>query len=134
MRTPQVGFTYQPASPFLFFKLPALTGARSAYASAPQEKRTAPALTCVPPVANRPERVRPVARLRRFDARRALTAHLGADFTVAELKRAYHRLARRIHPDRYPHLDEAARARLSREFADLSVQFRTLLSAAAPLN
>ena len=133
MRTPPVGFTYQPASPFLFFKLPALTGARSAYASAPQEKRTAPALT-VPPVANRPERVRPVARPRRFDARRALTAHLGPDFTVAELKRAYHRLARRIHPDRYPHLDEAARARLSREFADLSVQFRELLSAAAPLN
>ena len=133
MRAPQVGFTYQPASPFLFFKLPALTGARQAYADAPQEKRTAPALTLVPPVV-RPARVRPVARPRHFDARRALTAHLGPDFTVAELKRAYHRLARRIHPDRYPRLDEAARARLSREFADLSAQFRELLSAAAPLN
>lgn len=131
---PQVGFTYQPASPFLFFKLPALTGARSAYASAPQKKGTAPALTLVSPATPRPARTRDGAHRRPFDARRALTAHLSADFTVADLKRAYHRLARRIHPDRYPHLDEAARARLSREFADLSTQFRELLAAAAPLN
>lgn len=127
-------FTYQPASPFLFFTLPTVAGLRPTYPGVPQKKGTAPALMTAPldPMAHVPQpRFETTAP---FDARRALTAHLGPDYTAVELRRAYRQLARRIHPDRHQHLGESERARLTREFADLSAQYQELLAAAAPLN
>jgi hypothetical protein len=64
---------------------------------------------------------------RAVDAMTALGARLDGDFTAAELRRAFRRLAREYHPDRHPDSTPSETARLSRLFADLSDHYRCLL-------
>jgi len=59
----------------------------------------------------------------------AMGATLPADFTNADLKRAFKHLARVYHPDRHPGCSEFERARLARQFAMLHDAYRQLLTA-----
>ncbi len=63
------------------------------------------------------------------EARRLLG--VGADASPDELRRAYHRLARLVHPDVRPDAASAARRELERRFAQLSEAYRALSAAAS---
>jgi hypothetical protein len=58
----------------------------------------------------------------------ALGAELRPDFTAPELRRAFRRLARQYHPDRYPDADAAGQARLAQIFSDLTDHYRCLMT------
>ena len=62
-----------------------------------------------------------------------LGADLPADFTAAELRRAFRALARRYHPDSRPGSSDATKTRLSRRFADLIEDYRRLRAALEPV-
>ncbi|MGE3959629.1 MAG: hypothetical protein AB7H96_23135 [Vicinamibacterales bacterium] len=127
-------FTQQPAHPFLFVKMPAFAGARVTYATAHQAKGTGQVVADAPGPAEvrRPVRTLTATEQRALDGLVAAGAALHADFTAAELRRAYRALARRIHPDRHPHASHAQRTELSRQFADASGHYRTLLATVEP--
>ena len=55
---------------------------------------------------------------------------LAPAFTVAELKRAFRRLARDLHPDRHPATSEAERNRLGAAFAAVRESYLRLLALA----
>jgi hypothetical protein len=62
-----------------------------------------------------------------LEALRTLGADsLSPDFTDAELKSAFRRLARRFHPDRHPGSSDGERAQLARSFAAACDAYRTL--------
>lgn len=63
---------------------------------------------------------------------RELGAELGRDFSAADLRRAYRRLARTYHPDGHPGVTAGERARLSRTFAALTDHYRTLRGSMLP--
>jgi hypothetical protein len=82
-----------------------------------------------------PRRVRPG---RRLDARhraalrtlrRAGASDLPDDFLVPELKSAFRRLARDLHPDMHPDSSPDARARLAAAFHQVREAYRTLQTA-----
>jgi len=49
----------------------------------------------------------------------------GAD--RATIQQAFRRLARSLHPDRYPHADAGERARLLSRFAELSAAYHSIV-------
>jgi hypothetical protein len=59
----------------------------------------------------------------------ALGADLGDDLSVATLRRAFRRLARRYHPDRHPGSSTAELERLARLFAEATGHYRVLAAA-----
>jgi DnaJ-domain-containing protein 1 len=70
------------------------------------------------------------ARLRGIDPRRAAALRLlGVDDAAdaGEVKRAYRRLARTLHPDLQPGADEARRRTLERRFAELTSAYESLV-------
>ena len=52
------------------------------------------------------------------------------DFTPAELRAAFRRLARRYHPDRHPHAGLVETAQFSRAFAAVEANYRRFLEIA----
>ena len=74
------------------------------------------------------ERAR-AARAQRLDPRRAAAMQmLGVDDAADTdaVKRAYRRLARTLHPDLQPHVDEGRRRLLERRFAELTAAYEAL--------
>jgi hypothetical protein len=63
------------------------------------------------------------------DARRLLGVSEGAG--PEDIRRAYHRLARMVHPDARPEASTVARRELERRFAQLSDAYRTLAALAS---
>ena len=64
----------------------------------------------------------------------ALGAKLDATFTPRELRSAFRSLARRFHPDRYPHSTDDERANLSRQFAAIKDDYQRLCTRDAPVS
>jgi hypothetical protein len=141
--TPRVAdrYVFLPASaaPFVFvYSRPAhaATPARAtadatpaARASRAYGKAADPASRSTPaPAPVRTARTLSPRQRRAVDAMAALGARLDDDFTAAELRRAFRRLAREYHPDRHPASSASETARLSRLFADLSDHYRCLLA------
>ncbi len=60
------------------------------------------------------------------DAHNILGLELGAD--RIDVKRAYHRLVRALHPDLQPHLDSTDRERLENKLAEVNRAYRQLLT------
>jgi len=56
---------------------------------------------------------------------------LDAGATAAEVKRAFRRCARELHPDRYPGAAHAERRSVEQRFAALSAAYHTLLASGA---
>ncbi|HEY0480686.1 MAG TPA: J domain-containing protein [Kofleriaceae bacterium] len=78
----------------------------------------------------RPAPAAPAALARRIDPRRAAALRLlGVDDAAdaGEVKRAYRRLARTLHPDLQPGADEARRRTLERRFAELTSAYESLV-------
>jgi hypothetical protein len=72
------------------------------------------------------------AAVRSINPRRAAAMQLlGLDDSAdtGEVKRAYRRLARTLHPDLQPHLDEQRRRVLERRFAELTAAYEALADA-----
>jgi hypothetical protein len=61
----------------------------------------------------------------------ALGADLDGDLSVAELRRAFRRLARRYHPDRHPGSNTAEQERLARAFVEATEHYRVLAATLA---
>lgn len=57
---------------------------------------------------------------------RAGAHDLRADYTASELKSAFRRLARQLHPDRHPGADAETRTRLSAAFREMREAYRAL--------
>jgi hypothetical protein len=78
----------------------------------------------------RPERSRrlltPLQQEALETLRRAGAPDLRPDYFSSELKSAFRRLARQLHPDRHPGADAEARARLSAAFRDVRDAYRAL--------
>lgn len=131
---PGAPFTSRHANPFLFSNWTAQR-AMDGYAKvwqprcepAAAEPRMAP-----PQAAPRPARVLTEVQRREFDALRRSGAALTADFTVAELRREYRKLARRFHPDSHPGCSASVAETLSREFAAVTASYQRLLASIEP--
>lgn len=96
---------------------------RHLHTPAPPEPETEPLTTSLPPMRSlTPDQQRAVLEMA------ALGAQLRPDFTAAELRRAFRRLARQYHPDRYPDADATGQQRLSQIFADLTDHYRSLMT------
>lgn len=123
---------YIPPNPFLFTepKRPFrpspyrdVRGSRAAAnqaASAGRHDRPRPA---------RPARPLTSRQRQAFDAFNGLGGELTPDFTAAELRSAYRRLALTYHPDRHGDRSEFEQARLTRVLADLNAHHRELMAA-----
>ena len=68
---------------------------------------------------------RPAVDSRRAAALRLLGVRDGAD--VDEVKRAYRRLARTLHPDLRPDADDDERRALERRFAEVTAAYEALI-------
>ncbi|MEZ5284816.1 MAG: J domain-containing protein [Vicinamibacterales bacterium] len=121
-------FRLPPRDPFLFFRLPDLN---ARVAASPR-----PAAPPPPPPAPEPEPPRVARTLTRaqqqaLDALNGLGAGLTAAFDLDDLRRAYRRLAFRLHPDRHQDASPAERVRLSHAFGAAAAHYRVLLGAFA---
>ena len=70
------------------------------------------------------------APVRRIDPRRAAaleTLGIEDDAELEDIKRAYRRLARALHPDLQPHTDGERRRALERRFAEVTAAYETLV-------
>jgi len=85
-----------------------------------------------PQPAPRAVRVLNDAQRRELDSLRRSGAALGSDFTVAELRREYRKLARRFHPDSHPGCAPSVAESLSREFAAVTSSYQRLLASIEP--
>lgn len=78
----------------------------------------------------RPPRVLSAGARTALNRLRCLGAsNLDDGFTHIELKRAFRRLAMRLHPDRHPHASHSERARLAREFSAMTDAVSLLLAS-----
>ncbi len=128
--------TVPPVNPFLFVTLPAAAGTRVTYDPAPWPHARTPAFAAAPlPAALRqPARTLTAGQQRALDLLNSFGARLTPDFTLEELRRDYRQLALRVHPDRHHSCTPAEGERLSRQFAELSNSYRTLLAPTASMN
>lgn len=97
---------------------------RRAAPATPNPKPPRPAFTAV-----RPKRVLTARQRRALEGLIELGADLTPDFTAAELRSAYRRLALKYHPDRHSASSEGEKARLTRVLADLNQHHRELAAA-----
>ncbi len=131
---PSATFTSRHANPFLFSSWTAQR-AMDGYAKVRQprmEQAAAEPRMVPPPPAPRPVRVLTDAQRGELLALQRSGAALTPDFTVAELRREYRKLARRFHPDSHPGCSPAAAESLSREFAAVTASYQRLLASVDP--
>jgi molecular chaperone DnaJ len=67
--------------------------------------------------------------MRRIDPRRAAALEMlgvGDDAEPEDVKRAYRKLARALHPDLQPHVDGDRRRALERRFAEVTAAYESL--------
>lgn len=83
--------------------------------------RTTPVIAPV-----RPRRRLTSAQARALELLRRAGADLHPDYFASELKSAFRRLARQLHPDRHPQADAAARAALSAAFREVREAYGAL--------
>jgi hypothetical protein len=87
--------------------------------------RTTPA-----PPGRRPSRVHGAAPRAALATLRRAGADLPDDFLISELKSAFRRAARRLHPDAHPDAEASVHRRLGEGFAEVREAYLVLLRAA----
>ena len=132
-------FTSRHANPFLFatatYRRPSRdyvdVGRRAASCAPAHHPSDAPSShSCAAKSATtaRRERLLTDAQTRALQTLQDLGAVLTSDFTVAELRREYRRLARRVHPDSHPGSSRLETERLARQFASATESYQRLLA------
>lgn len=136
---PVAPFTSRHANPFLFSTATAQR-AMDGYARVWQPRaepaaaapRTVPPQPAPRPATPRPARVLTDAQRRELESLQRCGAALASDFTVAELRHEYRKLARRFHPDSHPGCSASAAESLSREFSTVTASYQRLLASIEP--
>ncbi len=118
--------SYAPAAayPLRDAAVPELAGTGAAFAL-----RAAIGATARP---RRPLRTLTSGQRQSLEALNAAGADLSDNFTAQELRRAYRRLAQRLHPDRQHDAGAAERTRLGERFGNATVHYRRLLAVVSP--
>jgi hypothetical protein len=102
----------------------------------PEQPRVAaaqpPRVAAAQPVTERVHRSLTDTQSRALQTLRSLGAALASDFTAADLRREYRKLARRLHPDSHPGCSRAESESFARQFALATDSYQRLLASIEP--